>query len=73
MTVVVPPSTAKTVFEYNFDVKVKDAITNLRAQSHLVGDRYGLYWPRSGMWLEDSKSLFYYELRQVWSLQNSKL
>ncbi|TPX31310.1 hypothetical protein SmJEL517_g05330 [Synchytrium microbalum] len=65
MVLTIPPSSTKHTFEYNFDLTIKDAVANL-LKDHLPTEegRYGLYYPRFGIWLDDTKALFQYDIVQ---------
>ncbi|KAI8905244.1 hypothetical protein DFJ77DRAFT_443742 [Powellomyces hirtus] len=70
-TVIVPPSTTPHPFKYGFNMLVKDAVASLKA-AHLPSEdegRYGLYYPRLGIWLEDSRTVFSYDLQPEKSLE----
>lgn len=65
-SIIVPPSHTPHIFEYGFDVLVKEAVASVRA-AHLENaaaeEKYGLYYPRLGIWLDDGKTLFSYDLQ----------
>ncbi|KAJ3017392.1 hypothetical protein HKX48_003567 [Thoreauomyces humboldtii] len=76
-TVIVPPSTTPHPFSYGFTLLVRDAVASLRA-THLpaslsttapVDAKYGLYYPRLGIWLDDARTLFSYDLHPEKSLE----
>ncbi|KAI9011465.1 ras guanine nucleotide exchange factor domain-containing protein [Gaertneriomyces semiglobifer] len=62
--VIVPPSSVRHTLEYGFDAVVKDVVAKLR-EEHVGNkeEKYGLYYPRYGIWLEDGKTLFSYDLQ----------
>ncbi|KAJ3151096.1 Son of sevenless 2 [Geranomyces variabilis] len=71
-TVIVPPSTTPLPFEYGFNMLVKDAVASLKAAHNSVtamDGRFGLYYPRLGIWLDDNRTVFSYELSSERSLE----
>ncbi|KAJ3178181.1 Son of sevenless 2 [Geranomyces variabilis] len=71
-TVIVPPSTTPLPFDYGFNVLVKDAVASLKAAHHsatAMDGRFGLYYPRLGIWLDDNRTVFSYELSSERSLE----
>ncbi|OAJ38822.1 hypothetical protein BDEG_22722 [Batrachochytrium dendrobatidis JEL423] len=60
----IPARSTKIHLEYNFDFLVSHAIAMLRnpdSDTHLdKKERWGLYCPRFGMWLDETKTLFSY-------------
>ncbi|KAJ3158322.1 Son of sevenless 2 [Geranomyces michiganensis] len=71
-TVIVPPSTTPLPFQYGFNMLVKDAVADLKAAHHCstaADGRFGLYYPRLGIWLEDNRTVFSYDLQSERSLE----
>jgi len=68
-----PPSTTIYSFAYDFNTTVKAALMNLLKDTpHAQAERFGLYYPMKGIWLEESKTLEFYEIdptvSQLWIL-----
>lgn len=61
-----PPSPVVYSFTYDFNTTVKMAILNLLKDSNQIDqvDRFGLYYQTKGLWLDDTKTLEYYEIDQ---------
>ncbi|KAI8820233.1 ras guanine nucleotide exchange factor domain-containing protein [Fimicolochytrium jonesii] len=61
----VPPSPTQQSLEYGFDVTVREAVAQLKAANpgeHSKDAKYGLYYPRLALWLDDGRTLFSYDL-----------
>ncbi|KNC98322.1 uncharacterized protein SPPG_06715 [Spizellomyces punctatus DAOM BR117] len=68
-TITIPPSTTPHHFAYSFTVLVKDAVAQLREEHLTKEEKYGLYYPRLGIWLDDGRTLFSYDLQQEKNLE----
>lgn len=58
-----PPSTTTYSFTYDFNTTVKAALLSLLKDSpNSQSERFGLYYPMRGIWLEEGKTLEFYEI-----------
>jgi len=61
-----PPSSTIYSFVYDFNTTVKVALISLLkdATNSSVGpnEKFGLYYPMKGIWLDESKTLEYYDI-----------
>ncbi|KAH6563341.1 hypothetical protein BASA60_010721 [Batrachochytrium salamandrivorans] len=77
VTIAIPAQNSRSTLEYKFDLLVSEAIATLRlpfrsAQSE-EKERFGLYCPHFGMWLDETKTLFSYNLTQATIIQLREL
>ena len=61
--VTVPPSTESMEFDFGSELLVGGAVARLRTEKKIESkERYGLYFPQHGVWLDDSKTMLSYEI-----------
>jgi len=67
-----PPSTTIYSFAYDLNTTVKVALISLLKDSANAGsnEKFGLYYPMKGIWLDEAKTLEFYDIEpQVISLK----